>query len=210
MITSTDMKEIEKKAERLGIEPMLMMENAAHGLVDVLSNRLELEGKNIAVVCGTGNNGGDGFCIARHLLCKGCEVSVYIYGTRDKINSKESLKNLEIIENLDVSIKEMRDIKDIPDFSRFGILIDSILGIGLKGELRGFLPQLIAEMNDTGAYKVAVDIPTGLQSDTGKISNDFFKANLTVTFHDIKPGMNEKNCGEIVIKGIGVPKNIHL
>lgn len=204
MITSEEMKEVEKRAEEDGIKPELMMENAGRGLVDVLSQRFDLEEKKVAIACGTGNNGGDGFVVARHLLVKGSKVEVYLYGSPEKIKSKEARMNWNILKNLGVKIRIIDQKDKIPSFEKFDIIVDSILGIGLKGELRGFLPELIEEIKKAKAYKVAVDVPTGLQSDTGEILGDFFKPDLTVTFHKMKPGL--KNLEEVVVKNIGVPK----
>lgn len=205
MIDSESMKTIEKEAEEKGIKPELMMENAAHGFVEELSKRKDIDDREVAIVCGTGNNGGDGFCIARHLLSRNSSVKVYVYGNKSDVNTNESKLNLKIIENIDMEINEITDETEIPDFKDCDILIDSILGIGLKGKLRGFLPQLIEKMNESNAYKVAVDVPTGINSDTGQIPGKYFQPDLTVTFHDEKPGLDEKKCGEIVVKSIGLP-----
>jgi NAD(P)H-hydrate epimerase len=205
MITSEDMKKVEERAEEAGIKAELMMENAGRSVAEVVSNRADLKDKRIGIVCGTGNNGGDGFCASRHLLCEGADVQVYIYGDPGKIGSREARSNYEILENLGMEIKPIETSNDIPDFEELDILIDSVLGLGLEGELRGFLPGLIKSMNEAEAFKVAVDVPTGLNSDTAKPAGEIFEADLTVTFYDIKPGLKGDICGEIFVEGIGVP-----
>lgn len=208
MINSEEMKRIEEEATEAGIRPELMMENAGRGLVDALSERADPKGKKVAVVCGTGNNGGDGFVVARHLLCEGASVHVFIYGGEDRVGSEESRMNLRMLKNLGVKVKDITEEEDIPDFSGYGIVVDAVLGIGLKGELRGFLPELVEAMNRADGYRVAVDVPTGLQSDTGEVMGAAFEADLTVTFHDMKPGLEEDVCGEVVVRGIGVPGKV--
>lgn len=205
MITSEGMKEVEREARGFGIEPKLMMENAGRSIVEALMEKIDLKYKRIAVVCGTGNNGGDGLSAARHLLCEGAEVEVFIYGEPKDIKTEEARRNWDIIRNLEVEAKILRTERDIPEFEDFDVLIDAILGTGIEGRLRGFLPQLIEKMNTPDVFKVAVDVPTGLNSDTGEVVNKVFMANLTVTFHDRKPGLKQEFCGEILLKSIGVP-----
>ena len=139
----------------LGIEPLLLMENAGRKISD---NALDFNA--LAVFCGKGNNGGDGFVAARHLSSLGKTVRVYVLDSKRPI---EAEKNLEILECLDsielIFIKDSSDCLDI-DLSGFDCVIDALLGIGAVGSLREPISSLVDVMNSSMAYKLAVDCPT--------------------------------------------------
>lgn len=207
MISTEDMKKLDKEASVLGISPQLLMENAGKSIEVALSKRINLKDKRIAVVSGLGNNGGDGLCAARHLIPKSEEVIIFLYGEPGKIKTEEARRNWNILENIEANRNILRNGHDIPEFENFDIIIDALLGIGASGKLRGFLPKLIKKMNHSDAYKVAVDVPTGLNSESGEKLGNVFLADLTITFHDIKPGLKKAKefAGEIEIAGIGIP-----
>ncbi|MEM4645412.1 MAG: NAD(P)H-hydrate dehydratase [Archaeoglobaceae archaeon] len=195
VITSRDMRVLELNCEYFGLSRLQLMENAGRAVAEEIRKRFE-SGK-VAIFAGTGNNGGDGFVCARHL--RDFDVEVYLISR--EIRSEIAKKNLEILEK--AGYKIYGEIKK----TDADILVDAILGTGLRGRLRENYVRAIEIANSMDSFKVAVDIPSGLESDTGKYEIAV-KADLTVTFHKLKPGILKarKICGEVVVKDIGIPK----
>lgn len=194
-ITSRDMRVLDINCEFFGLSRLQLMENAGKTVADEIKKRFE--GGKVAIFCGTGNNGGDGFVCARHL--RDFELEVYVV-SRD-IRSKIAKKNFEILEKagyrIEVGVRE----------TNADILVDALLGTGLKGKPVGAYANAIEIANSMDAFKIAVDVPSGLDSDTGSYEI-VLKCDLTVTFHKMKPGILKARdiCGEVVVKDIGIPK----
>ncbi|MBI2138735.1 NAD(P)H-hydrate epimerase [Candidatus Woesearchaeota archaeon] len=200
MITTVEMKALE---DSCGITKSVLMENAGKAVAEVVREKLSSQkNKNILVVCYHGNNGGDGFVAARH-LSEEHEVDVLFIGDEYKFKP-EAKENYEKIANDDHI--QLFENADVIDFDRYDVIIDALLGTGAAGNLPESVKSLIEQMNDSKALKVAVDIPTGLNPDTGEIPGKAFDADIIVTFHDIKPGL-EKFKEFVVVKGIGIPKS---
>lgn len=211
LITSREMRALEFNAEYFGISRLQLMENAGRSVAAETASRFKPRESKVAVFCGLGGNGGDGFVAARHLVCMGFRVEVILAGKASEITSEEARKNLETLRSLrtSVTIREIYDSSLIPDI-KAEIFIDALLGIGLKTPPRPPIAQLIKKINESGAFKVAVDIPSGIDSDTGAVLGEAVKANLTVTFHKAKPGLfkAKEYVGELVVKDIGIPPEI--
>ena len=218
MITVRDMRIIEDNAEELGLPKIRLMENAGRGAADAIIKYLEehnekINGKKVLVFAGLGNNGGDGFVVLRHLTQYGMKGVVYLLGPKDKLRTTDAQSNFRILENMfsNVNIKEIKDssvLKTLEaEINKMDIIIDAMLGTGLKGKLREPYATAVKLINNSKKIVVAIDTPTGLNPDTGEVHGDAVKATFTVTFHDIKPGlMNKKDyTGEVIIKKIGVP-----
>src|SRR3989344_7112338 len=183
MILSQEMRELEAKS---GIPRINLMENAGRAVYQTIKQGFDLKDKKILVVCYHGNNGGDGFVAARH-LCDEAEVDILFIGDESRLK-KEALANFKKIERNE-KIQFLTD--DEVDFGEYDIIIDAILGIGIQGRLNREISAIIDDINNSGAFKVAVDIPAGLDPDTGEIVDKFVNADLIVTFHDLKKGLEK-------------------
>jgi hydroxyethylthiazole kinase-like uncharacterized protein yjeF len=207
-ITSTEMRALELNAEYFGVSRLQLMENAGHNVTLEIASRFKLD-KSVAIFCGLGGNGGDGFVAARYLSSKGFKVKVILAGKANQIVHKEALENWKALQFLkeSIPIHEVYDSSLIPEVNA-EIVIDALLGTGTKGRLRPPILQLVEKINAINAFRVAVDVPTGIDADTGEVLGKAVKVNLTITFHKKKKGLeNAKDyVGELVVKDIGLPK----
>ena len=211
-ITSDQMYRIEENGHSvLGMRRFLMMENAGHGLADFVARRFKnLKNKRIVAVCGTGNNGGDGFVASRHLAGYGAKITVVLLGSPSDLKSEEARLNWGIIEKMDsieiIFGKELTDeVKD--RIAKAGIILDGIFGTGIKGEIREPYASAIDAINKSKAYVVAVDVPSGFDPNTGQIHEKCVRADATVTFHRLKVGLvkGKKYTGPVHVERIGIP-----
>lgn len=193
----------------LGIPSQILMENAARSFVDILSEKV-IKQASIGILCGSGNNGGDGFAAARHLLSSGFRnVKILTTADTNKMSS-ETLQNYRICLKLNI---ETIHIQSIDDFNAhkcgFDCIIDALIGVGGNENLKGIVVDILKEVNNLNVIKVAMDIPAGLNADTGKSHTDAFKAALTITMFAPKIGMFLNNgpdiCGEIKVASLGFP-----
>jgi ADP-dependent NAD(P)H-hydrate dehydratase / NAD(P)H-hydrate epimerase len=207
-ITSRDMRALELNAEYFGVSRLLLMENAGHNVALEVSSRFK-PGKSVVVFCGLGGNGGDGFVAARHLSCMGFKVKVLLAGKSKDILDKAALENWRALQFLDdtIPVEEVYDSALVPKTTS-DVVIDALLGTGAKESLRPPVLQLVERINEMDAFRVAVDVPTGIDADTGTVAGEAVKANLTVTFHRSKKGLEKakKHVGELVVKNIGLPE----
>lgn len=199
MISVEEMKQLE---ESCGIPRLILMENAGKGIAEALKKR-EIKDKKILIVAYHGNNAGDGFVAARH-LCENAEVDVLFVGDEKKLKG-ETLANFKKIEN-----NQRLQILDLEavDFSDYDIIVDAIFGTGADGEIRDPLATLIRNLGKAKAFKVSIDVPTGVHPDTGEKANEFFEPDLLITMHDIKRGLlNYKD--KTVVVDIGIRKELN-
>ena len=205
-ISVDQMYQIENKGHDMGFLKKFMMENAGAAAVRRLVEKTEsLDSKNIVIFVGLGNNGGDGLVMARHLAGHGANVTVMLLGTADKIKTEESSWNWSILEKMP-SVKLMSDSSIDFDFKP-DILVDAILGTGIAGEIREPYASAINYINETDCYKFAVDVPSGLDPQTGETANIFTKCDMTVTFHKMKQGIPKRKdlTGQLFAEKIGIP-----
>ena len=204
------MRALEVNAEYYGVSLLQLMENAGRSVAQEAIQRFPAT-KRIAVFCGLGGNGGDGFVAARHLLAAGYDVSVVLLGRSRDINHEAASKNWSIIESLQgqIALTEVTDSSLIPKFSA-DVVIDALLGTGTKGKIKPPISQAVDCINAFDAFKISVDVPTGIDSDTGEVLGTAVKADLTVTFHRSKTGLEKakKYVGELVVKDIGLPSEM--
>jgi hydroxyethylthiazole kinase-like uncharacterized protein yjeF len=199
----------------LGIPGVVLMENAGRSCAELIKKELAgAANPKVCIFCGTGNNGGDGYVIARHLLNSGFEVVVVVCGDRKKIKG-DAKKNLDILEGMSQPTEQL-NLKDsdipgqVETFSaNADMLVDSLFGTGLSGQLSDEYKQLIKSINAQHCPILAVDIPSGLDCDTGKHLGVAIKANYTVTFVAVKKGFTSTNTaapytGEIFVASIGI------
>ena len=205
-ISVDQMYQIENKGHDMGFLKKFMMENAGAAAVRRLVEKTgSVDSKNIVIFVGLGNNGGDGLVMARHLAGHGAKVTVMLLGTSDKIKTEESNWNWSILEKMP-SVKLMSDSFIDFDFKP-DILVDAILGTGITGEIREPYASAINYINETECYKFAVDVPSGLDPQTGDTANIFTKCDMTVTFHKMKQGIPKRKdlTGELFAEKIGIP-----
>jgi NAD(P)H-hydrate epimerase len=210
-LSAKEAKALDEKLKKdTGIPALILMENAGRrAAVEALKI---LNGKkSVAVFCGKGNNGGDGFVCARHLLVFGIRPDVFLAGRISDVQGEARI-NLEILRKLKVKItgvseKNLNFIRK--NILKYGLIIDALLGVGLSGETRGIYRDLIGIINSSKAKILAVDIPSGLDATTGRILGACVKADKTVTFVAKKRGMvkaeGQKVCGKVIVADLGIP-----
>ena len=205
-ITVDQMYQIENKGHDMGFLKKFMMENAGAAAVRKLVDKFgNVESKRILIFVGLGNNGGDGLVMARHLAGYGANVTVMLLGTSDRIKTEESVWNWSILQKMS-SVKLMTGDSLNFDFQP-DVIIDGILGTGISGEIREPYASAINFINETDCYKFAVDVPSGLDPQTGETSNIYTKCDVTVTFHKMKQGIPKRKdlTGELFVEKIGIP-----
>jgi len=208
-ITSSEMCALETNAEYYGISLLQLMETAGRNVADEVASRFNPKKTSVAIFCGSGGNGGDGFVAARYLTCLGFKVEVILATKASNIASESAKKNWIALQPLknSISIKEVKDSTLIPDV-KAAVVVDALLGIGSKGKLRPPILQMVEKINAMNAFCVAVDVPTGVNSDSGEVLGNAVNANLTITFYKAKLGLAKAKeyTGEIVVKNIGLPQ----
>ncbi|NIO22979.1 MAG: NAD(P)H-hydrate epimerase [Candidatus Aenigmarchaeota archaeon] len=206
MISVKKIREVEKKAEAMGISEAIMMENAGANVARILNEKIGLKGKRILVFCGTGNNAGDGLVFARHSLVYGAKVDVYFVKDPKILRSDITRKNFGILGNIKSLGKPVKFyVKNIPRM-KYDILVDALLGTGLKEIVSEEYAKVIEKFNSMEGFKTSIDCPSGINSDNGKLMGSAVKPDLTITLHDRKRGLNPGNSGEIIITDMGIPK----
>lgn len=199
ILKSTDIKILEKKIEASGISLNTLMEQAGKAVFDVISERFVLQ--KTLILTGPGNNGGDGYVVARLLNEAGWDIDVASFNN----NPPTSLLALEKYQTWGGTIKDINDIH----FNDYSLIIDAIFGIGFSKSIEDPLLNYIHKINQSDATIISIDIPTGVSSDDGKILSAAIHANLTITFNFLKPGHvllpSLIQCGEIILVHIGIP-----
>lgn len=212
LLTAQDMRELDRATiEDVGIPGVVLMEIAGRSVADRVWKIARASGVQTAfIICGTGNNGGDGFVATRHLADRGMSCVVVILGRRDQIRGDAAI-NLGALLAFDVEVAECPDV--IPhkywDFAHSAVVVDAIFGTGLSREISGYTAEVIDRANALPGPKVAVDIPSGVEADTGHVLGTAFKADVTMTFgaanigHFMHPGADL--CGDVEVVPIGIP-----
>lgn len=194
------MKEIDRiSINEFGIAGIVLMENAGSAVAE---QALMLGGEKYTVVCGKGNNGGDGSVVARHLHNKGKDVNLMLIGNAGELKG-DALVNYNILQKLGVRIENKLD-KEILEGS--DVIVDALLGIGVEGAPRGDIKDAVTAVNNAGKTVVSVDVPSGLNADTGAVEGACVKADVTVTFGVNKIGLvcypGAEYAGRVVVSDI--------
>ncbi len=217
LVTAAEMQEMDRQAiEKHAIPGLELMETAGQGAARVLLAQFADQAEDgVGIVCGKGNNGGDGFVIARELAAQGLEVAVYLLAKTGAVKG-DAATNLKRLAALNIPVIEVPDedsfSKIKPRLARSGLLVDAILGTGLTSNVRGFFKAAIDFINSTGIPVFAVDIPSGLNSDTGQPCGTTIHAQCTATFalakigHYTYPGA--ECTGKLEIIDIGIPRTV--
>jgi len=217
LVTAGEMREMDRRTiESFGVPGRVLMENAGLGATRILFEKFsDLPRKKVGILAGRGNNGGDGFVIARYLAQKGIRVTVYLLSESTKIKG-DAAANFDLLAPLDIPVIEMPDPQTFSAqqtaMRHQDIWIDAVLGTGLQSDVKGYFKDIITFINSLSKQVFAVDIPSGLNSDTGQPCGVCIQATLTATFafakigHVLFPGANFT--GDLEIVDIGIPPHI--
>ncbi len=216
-VTSEEMGILDKNAQYWGVPPYLLMECAGLGVLKAIKQKTKVQAAKVVVFCGVGNNGGDGFVIARHLAAEGAQVEVFLLGIPERIRTEESQRNWTILQNSKtIKTHVIGDSKELGNLQTTlrdkTILVDAMLGTGVKGMLKEPYATAITLFNKLTGFKVAVDLPSGMNPNTGEVPDNAVQADLCVTFHRAKPGLKAgtKYIKELVVSEIGIPLEASL
>ncbi|MBI5682541.1 MAG: NAD(P)H-hydrate dehydratase [Deltaproteobacteria bacterium] len=204
----------ETAIKRYGIPGIVLMENAGRGAAEIILRRYGGNMQKVSIFAGKGNNGGDGFVIARH-LSGGAEITVYLIGEESQVKG-DAKTNLEIWEKMDgriYAVKTADDIKKHASQIRHShLLVDAIFGTGLENAITGIHRKVIEFINSIGKPVAAIDVPTGLDASTGNVLGACVKADITITMTLPKLGLfiypGAAHAGEVEIVDIGIPKKL--
>jgi NAD(P)H-hydrate epimerase len=214
MLNRQQVRDVDRRAiEEYGMSGLVLMENAGRACADVLC-RLGVHGR-VVICCGKGNNGGDGFVIARHLDLRGHEVKVMLFADPAGLTG-DAAANYRILEHCGIPIDVQGAAVDLPrlqaELTSADWIVDALLGTGATGEPRPPYDQAIAAVNASGKLVVAIDLPSGLDCDTGVPAQQTIRAAHTCTFVAAKPGFfaagADRFTGELHVLDIGAPRKL--
>lgn len=207
LVTAEEMKECDRYTiHELGIPQAVLMERAAIGVTEEIAKLCRGEncgiaGKKILIVAGTGNNGGDGLAVARLLADLGNRADVALIGDRNRLTG-ENLRQFQILEKYGMS-----PVSILPE-AEYDIIVDALFGVGLNRELSGRYRETVQRINEMRGVKIAVDMPSGIDADTGRVHGIAVKADITVTFAFIKRGLmlypGKRYAGRVICADIGI------
>jgi NAD(P)H-hydrate epimerase len=214
VLTPQAMRAVDREAiEEFGIPSLVLMENAAIGVVDALAERFP-EARSVTVMCGPGNNGGDGMAAARHLAIRGYLVQLFLVGGREPAG--DAGVQLTICRNQGLEIHRVSEEggeRQLIEAARDSdLVIDALFGTGLSRPLEGPVAQLVEEVNRLPVARLAVDLPSGLSGGSAKVPGPHLEADLTVTFaapklaHVLPPAAEA--VGEVVVADLGIPPEL--
>ncbi len=216
--TRSQIRELDRIAiEEYGIDGLILMENAGRWCARSADRMVGgAAGRRVVVLCGPGNNGGDGFVVARHLSNWEADVGVLLLGRVEEalLGPREAATNLRITRNMSTEVRELASAPDaaqaIRDCSDSDLLVDALLGTGMHGEVREPFRSAIAAVNKCDCPVLAVDVPSGLDCDTGRPLGEAVRADRTVTFVLNKAGFTRPGArdytGEVEVAEISIPR----
>src|SRR3954468_20263745 len=217
VLNTAQMREADRRTiEDIGIPSLVLMENTGRQTVAAMEAMYgDLQERQVAVLCGRGNNGGDGFVVARTLVQRGVDVSVFVLGLIGDVRG-DARVNLDILGRLGVTVVEISDgqawelhLSEVRDCN---LIVDAIFGTGLNAPVRGLIESVITDVNASGIPVVAIDIPSGLSADSCDVMGESIDAGTTVTLGAPKLPLvlppAENRAGDIVIADIGIPAEV--
>lgn len=216
-VTAGKMAEIDKKAREVyGISGLVLMENAGRIAAEIIISDLKgsVKQAKIGIFCGNGNNGGDGFVIARHIANESVKDLIVYAADKETIKPGPALENFQIIQKMGISIKPIIDFLALDEkrCKSFTLVVDALFGIGFKGSLSNEYAKVAKRVTSLNIKCYSIDVPSGLNADTGEVDGSSFKAFKTITFGLAKQGFfTEKGpsvSGKIIVKNIGFPMEL--
>src|SRR5213594_141137 len=217
VLNSAQMREADRRTiDDIGISSLVLMENAGRQAVAAMEAMYaDLLERQVGVLCGRGNNGGDGFVVARTLVQRGVDVAVFLLGGVADVRG-DARANLEILGRLGLTVVEIADSQawelHFSEVSDCTLIVDAIFGTGLNTPVSGFIESIVADVNASGITVVAIDLPSGLSADSPKPIGPSIEAGLTVTLAAPKLPLvlppAEIRAGDIVIADIGIPNEV--
>jgi ADP-dependent NAD(P)H-hydrate dehydratase / NAD(P)H-hydrate epimerase len=217
ILNADQMREADRRTiQDIGIASLVLMENAGRQVVAAVESLYpDLAERSIAIVCGKGNNGGDGFVVARTLQQRGFDVSVFVIGRLSEVKGDARI-NLDILGNIGQTVVEVADETAWElhgaEIAGHDLIIDAMFGTGLSAPLTGFYETVVADINEAGVPIVSIDIPSGMSADTADLIGDAIEATVTVTLGAPKVPLvlppAEAKSGEVVIADIGIPADV--
>jgi ADP-dependent NAD(P)H-hydrate dehydratase / NAD(P)H-hydrate epimerase len=214
VLNTQQMREADRRTiDEIGIPAIVLMENAGRQAVAAMEAAFDdLATSHVGVLCGRGNNGGDGFVIARTLIQRGVETSVFLLGSVADVRG-DARTNLEVLGRIGLTVVEITNAQEwelhFSEISRCELLVDAILGTGFHGQLSGLLETVVADVNGLGVPVVAIDLPTGVSADTPEVEGEAIEASMTVTLGAPKIPLilppADSHSGDLVIADIGIP-----
>jgi hydroxyethylthiazole kinase-like uncharacterized protein yjeF len=211
-ITTDEMRVLEMNAKYLGVSHSVLMQIAGREVARVISENEDIIGESIVILCGLGGNGGDGMVAARYLDEVGAHVQVYLIGHEKTISNPDTVTNWSILQNLHriqkSSLPTESAVRTCKAIQRADIIVDALMGFGLHSELREPLLTAVKMINKSAAIKYSIDVPSGIDSDTGVVYGDAVKSEHTVALHAAKTGSLAASAysGQIHVVTIGIPK----
>ena len=213
LLTSDEMKRVEAHASKFGLSYQRMMENAGAACARNIRSIVEKEPgtrRNVAILCGKGNNGGDGFVIARKLLDSGYRVCLILTSGYPGTSEAEYMYKLTTELNIPTVWYEADKPKALQTVKNADIIVDAVFGFSFHGAIRSELAQLFAAVSDAGALVFAVDLPSGVDCDSGQCDNASVRADYTIAISALKPAHilhpSSDCCGDIIVANIGIPE----
>lgn len=207
ILSREQVRSVDRIAIQQGLPGVVLMENAGIGATNLL---LAQNPKSVLIVCGKGNNGGDGYVMARHLGNHGVPVQIRIVANPDDIQGDAAI-NLQVLQNFHFDIKFITEL-DPNECESSDWIVDALLGTGIQGDVREPFPAIIEQINASSARVFSVDIPSGLDCDLGSPLGCAVRADTTVSFVGLKKGFQEWQAkeflGEVHVAGIGVPQQL--
>ncbi len=214
VLNTQQMREADRRTiDEIGIPSIVLMENAGRQAVAAMEAAFEdLPATHVGVVCGRGNNGGDGFVVARTLVQRGIETSVFLLGSVADVRG-DARGNLEVLGRIGLTVVEITNAQEwelhFSEISQCELIVDAILGTGFHGQLSGLLETVVADLNGLGVPIVAIDLPTGVSADTPDVEGEAIEASMTVTLGAPKIPLvlppADSHSGDLVIADIGIP-----
>jgi hydroxyethylthiazole kinase-like uncharacterized protein yjeF len=214
VLNTRQMREADRRTiEEIGIPSIVLMENAGRQTVAAMEAAFDdLATSHVGVLCGRGNNGGDGFVVARTLVQNGVDTAVFLLGSVAEVSGDARI-NLEVLGRIGLTVVEITDAQSwelhFSEICECDLVVDAILGTGFHGQLTGLLETVVADVNGLGVPIVSIDLPTGVSADTHTLDGPAIEASMTVTLGAPKIPLvlppADSHCGDLVIADIGIP-----
>jgi NAD(P)H-hydrate epimerase len=214
VLNTQQMREADRRTiDEIGLPSIVLMENAGRQAVAAMEAAFDdLATSHVAVLCGRGNNGGDGFVVARTLAQRGVEATVFLLGSVADVRGDARI-NLEVLGRIGLTVVEITNAQDwelhFSEVSECDVVVDAMVGTGFHGSLSGLLETVVADVNGLGVPVVAIDLPTGVSADTHEVEGGAIEASMTVTLAAPKIPLvlppADSFGGDLVIADIGIP-----